>query len=168
MTVIKTIQQWDIDTKENLAAFERESLEVIRKVDRAVHVRKLVTDSECLLNPYCDRDEFISWIAEQMEEMGEMRNRRRTARGYEHWGVIVKAVLFHRNGKPVRAEFRQEYGIFLDHAGDPNAGGIIGQWHHEFDGPCYLVEDENGKVHMDYELFAERNGKKPVRTGAGA
>ena len=63
MTLMKTIQQWDIDTKENLAAFERESLEVIRKVDRAVHVRKLVTDSECLLNPYCDRDEFISWIA---------------------------------------------------------------------------------------------------------
>ena len=164
MTLMKTIQQWDIDTEENLAAFERESLEVIRKVDRAVHVRKLVTDTECLLNRYCSREEFISWTAWKMEEM---RNVVISASGYEHWGVIVRAVLFHRKGRPVRAEFRQEYGVFLDHTGDPNAGGIIGKWDHEFDGPCYLVEDENGKVHMDYELFAERNGKKPVRTGAG-
>ena len=45
MTLIKTIHQWNIGTKENLAAFERESLEVLRKVDRAVYLRRLVTDT---------------------------------------------------------------------------------------------------------------------------
>ena len=28
MTLVKTIHQWNIDTEENLASFERESLEV--------------------------------------------------------------------------------------------------------------------------------------------
>ena len=40
---------------------------------------------------------------------------------------------------------------------DPNDGDIIGKWNHEFEGPCYLVEDENGKVHMDYQPYQECN-----------
>ena len=64
MTLLKTIHQWDINTEENLAAFKRESLEILQKVDRTVYIRTLITDAECLLNPYCDREEFINWITE--------------------------------------------------------------------------------------------------------
>ena len=145
MTLLKTIHQWDIDTEENLAAFKRESLEILQKVDRTVYIRRLVTDAECLLNPYCDREEFINWITVAMEELGEV--------------MLVEGTLVHRNGRPVRAEFREEYGPLLDSLHDPNAGGVIDVWgpNHEFNGPCYLVEDENGIVHRDYKLFAEHN-----------
>ena len=159
MTLLKTIHQWDINTEENLAAFKRESLEILQKVDRAVYIRTLITDAECLLNPYCDREEFINWITQEFinwitEEVEEYRK-----------VVIVEGTLIHRNGKPVRAEFRQEYGPFLDSLRDPNAGGVIDVWgpNHEFEGPCYLVEDEDGIVHRDYKLFAEHKRRTSRR-----
>ena len=143
MTLLETIHQWDIDTEENLAAFKRESLEILQKVERTIYIRKLVTDSECLLNPYCDREEFINWITAAIEELGEV--------------ATVERTLIHRNGRPVRAEFREEDSPLLDSLHDPNAGGVIGTWGHEFKGPCYLVEDENGTVHRDYKLVARHN-----------
>ena len=155
MTVTKTVQRWEIGTGEDMAAFEQETRKISEEAERSIYHRTLGGDSEHLLNPYCGREEFLEWTAGKM----------RLFAGKTMWpqGVIVEITLFHPNGKLVRAEFHQKYGETLGspYARHPNAGGIICEWEHEFNGRCYLVEGEDGRVRTDYDLYRFANEIRP-------
>ena len=69
--------------------------------------------------------------------------------------IVVRAVVEHRDGKPIRAEFLEVRGESLAELPNPNAGGIRDR-HADGNGRGgYIVEDEAGEMRMDEELFLQ-------------
>ena len=73
---------------------------------------------------YPSREAFLERLADDLEG----RNRRIKHDGY---CIAVKAVVEHRNGSPVRAEFVETEGPRLAHLPDPNGGRILVEWEEE-------------------------------------
>ena len=114
--------------------------------------------------PYMGRDEFLQRISEDLDqdfpfEANEYSNVYDGHDGHHTSGrdiphrIVVRAVVEHREGMAVRAEFLELRGDSLAELPNPNAGGIL-DCHGDGKGRAgYIVEDETGKIRMDEELY---------------
>ena len=99
---------------------------------------------------YPSREAFLERLADDLEG----RNRRNRKRRIKHDGycIVVKAVVEHRNGNPVRAEFVETEGPRLAHLPDPNGGRILVEWEEEVpptEGGLitrHVIEDPDGNI----------------------
>ena len=121
--------------------------------------------------PFMSREEFLTRIAEdldlgyQFEENKHYEVYNEFSRMHHEYHlnadrniprqIVVRAVVEHRDGKPVRAEFLEVRGETIAEIPDPNAGGII-DLHRE--GPHsdlgFVVEDGDGKHRVDSEMHS--------------
>ena len=115
--------------------------------------------------PFMNREEFLKQISTDLSEgyLFEEDMYYRVYDGFnEHHvlgrniprGIAVRAVVEHRDGKPIRAEFLEVRGESLAESPDPNAGGILGG-HKDENGNCgYVMEDSDGKLRLDVEFWS--------------
>ena len=75
---------------------------------------------------YPSRDAFLERLADDLEGRNK-RNRRRHIK-HDGYCIAVKAIVEHRNGSPLRAEFVETEGPRLAHLPDPNGGRILLEW----------------------------------------
>ena len=187
--LLKTVYQWDIDSGENLATFQEESLEIDRQVERIICRRsdniapgRILEMTEIISNaetgdrevteryrnddtgiPFMSREKFIGQISRDLDEGCQFEDD-------EFYGVyngfnsdclygrnipreiVVRAVVEHRDGKPVRAEFLEVRGSLLAGLPDPNAGGILGIHHGEYEDRGLVVEGQNGQLRVDRNI----------------
>ena len=68
-------------------------------------------------------------------------------------GIAVRAVVEHRDGKPIRAKFLEVRGESLTESPDPNAGGILGSHKDENGNWGYVIEDSDGRLRVDVEFW---------------
>ena len=129
--------------------------------------------------PFMSRDEFLQRISEDLDqdfpfEADEYYNVYDGHDGHIARGkdiphrIVVRAVVEHRDGKPIRAEFLEVRGESLAELPNPNAGGIRDR-HGDGNGRGgYIVEDEAGEMRMDEELFLQikkREGSSDQEAG---
>ena len=118
--------------------------------------------------PYMGRDEFLQRISEDLDqdfpfEADEYYNVYDGHDGHSTHGrdiphrIVIRAVVEHREGTAVRAEFLEVRGDSLAELPNPNAGGIR-DFHGDGDPngrAGFVVEDEAGEMRMDEELFLQ-------------
>ena len=149
--LLKTVYQWDIKTEENLAAFAEESGNLHQQVRRTIYRHNVNSGLGPNVEPYGSREEFLDWLAQDIEDC----QRHRETPQYEGHGIVVKAIVEHRNGKAVRAEFLQTNGVLLPHLPEPNRGGILTGGGNQQVGYGYFVEGHDGTIRFDQELHHE-------------
>ena len=94
---------------------------------------------------YPSREAFLERLADDLEG----RNRRIKHDGY---CIAVKAIVEHRNGSPVRAEFVETEGPRLAHLPDPNGGRILMEWEEKAPSAMggrinrHVIEDPDGNI----------------------
>ena len=129
--------------------------------------------------PYMGREEFLQRISEDLDqdllfEADQYYNvydghdgHKAFGRDIPH-GIVVRAVVEHREGMAIRAEFLELRGDSLVELPNPNAGGIR-DCHGDGNGRAgYIVEDEAGEMRMDEELFLQiekRDGSSDEEAG---
>ena len=152
--LLKTVYQWDIDTGENLDAFREESGDIHQQVKRAIYRRNsTAVPGQGIDLPYGSREEFLDWLTHDLETY----RRQRETKSCDGRAVVVKAVVEHRDGKPVRSEFLKTNGVLLPYFPEPNRGGLLAPWRGQADSVGYLVEDPEGRVRFDQDLYRELN-----------
>ena len=118
--------------------------------------------------PYMGRDEFLQRISEDLDqdfpfEADESYNAYDGHDGHRTHGrdiphrIVVRAVVEHREGTTVRAEFLEVRGGSLAELPNPNAGGIR-DFHEDGDRngrAGFVVEDEAGEMRIDEELLVQ-------------
>ena len=129
--------------------------------------------------PYMSREKFLEQVSTDLSEdfpfEEDMYYRvydghdSHTAHGRDiPHRIVVRAVIEHRDGKPIRAEFLEVRGESLAELPNPNAGGIR-DCHGDGNGRAgYIVEDETGEMRMDEELFLQikkREGSSDEEAG---
>ena len=99
---------------------------------------------------YPSREAFLEQLTDDLEG----RNRRNRRRRIKHDGycIVVKAIVEHRDGSPVRAEFVETEGPRLAHLPDPNGGRILSEWEEKAP-PAeggritkHVIEDPDGNI----------------------
>ena len=82
-------------------------------------------------NPYCDRENFIRWLLDN--------GRERT----------VRLRVQYRNGQEAKAEFVEDLHDPYPGGDDPNLPGIP-ERRETPNGPCFIVELEDGTIRADH------------------
>ncbi len=99
---------------------------------------------------YPSREAFLERLADDLEG----RNRRNRRRRIKHDGycIAVKAIVEHRNGSPLQAEFVETEAPRLAHLPDPNGGRILLEWEEKVpptEGGLitrHVIEDPDGNI----------------------
>ena len=151
--LLKTVYQWDIDTGENLDAFREESGDIHQQVERAIYRRNSTGLPDPGINLYGSRQEFLDWLTQDLDTY----RRQRETNSCNGRAVVVKAVVEHRDGKAVRSEFLKTNGVLLPYFPEPNRGGLLAPWRDQRDSVGYFVEDPEGRVRFDQDLYRELN-----------
>ena len=173
--LLKTVHQWDICNQEDLDTFRLESEAIHNSAARTLYCsdpyarpgqyrdeelanryidynkrtksKKRInpTEDDLISNRYPNREEFLARLTSDLEqrENGE----------YDGYSMVVKAVMEHRGGETVRAEFVETEGPRLAHLPDPNLGRILEKLlFNELKGlhvkikELYMTEDPNGSI----------------------
>ena len=135
------------------------------------HTRNYDTDI-----PFMEREEFLARLAEDMGREFSFRDDEKYQNVYHeylNWHgqvmhetlwhphgstiprlITVRAVVEHRNGTPVRAEFLEVRGEPIADLPDPNAAGIIGVHGRPDFGEGFVMEDSDGKRWVDTEMMS--------------
>ena len=172
--LLKTVHQWDIDTQDHLNRFREESEEIHRSVVRTIYregpeepdydipSRQRVRKEKPEELPPPIQETEADWASEAfpsravfLDRLAKHLKRRKNGK-YDGYSIVVKAVVEHRDGRAVRAEFVEMEGPRLEHLFDPNGGRILGQ----VGGVRgYVVEDQDGNIRPESEMTREESQK---------
>ena len=115
--------------------------------------------------PFMSREEFLEQLSTDLSEgfLFEEDKYYRVYNGFnEHHvlgrniprGIVVRAVIEHRDGKPIRAEFLEVRGDPLAELPDPKAGKILDCQEDENGNWGYVMEDSDGRLWVDVEFWS--------------
>ena len=77
-----------------------------------------------ILDEFPSREEFLNRLNSDLEHRQQPQQRRKNAK-YNGFSIVVKAIVEHQDGKPIRAEFVETEGMLLAHLPDPNGYRIL-------------------------------------------
>ena len=122
--MLKTIQQWDICSQEDLETFRKESEAIHQSVARTLYQTdpyanpseepdESTSEAELVSAAYPGREEFLKRLSRHLAQ--------RVNPGTDGYTITVKATVDCRHGKAVRAEFVEAEGPRLADLPNPNA-----------------------------------------------
>ena len=148
--MLKTIQQWDICSQEDLETFRKESEAIHQSVARTLYQTdpyanpseepdESTSEAELVSAAYPGREEFLKRLSRHLAQ--------RVNPGADGYTITVKATVDCRHGKAVRAEFVEAEGPRLADLPNPNGGRVLEALtlHEEVERP-YLIEDQYGNI----------------------
>ena len=93
-----------------------------------------------IMDEFPSREEFLNRLNSDLEHRQQPQQRRKKAK-YDGFSIVVKAIVEHQDGKPIRAEFVETEGMLLAHLPDPNEGRILIDLQRR-----EVVEDSEGNI----------------------
>ena len=133
---------WPVRNREEIDRFELETKETHQQVERALYRRLLEMQPEAGEdNPYCDRETFMARLRQNPLERA----------------VWLKVQ--HRNSREVRAEFTEDLYDPYPGDDDPNGAGIL-EMRETPNGPCFIVELEDGTIRAEHGATCNDMGKR--------
>ena len=77
-----------------------------------------------IMDEFPSREEFLNRLNSDLEHRQQPQQRRKKAK-YDGFSIVVKAIVEHQDGKPIRAEFVETEGMLLAHLPNPNGDRIL-------------------------------------------
>ena len=126
--MLKTIQQWDICSQEDLETFRKESEAIHQSVARTLYQTdpyadpseepdESTSEAELVSAAYPGREEFLKRLSRHLAQQVNP--------GADGYTITVKATVDCRHGKAVRAEFVEAEGPRLADLPNPNGGRVL-------------------------------------------
>ena len=78
-----------------------------------------------IMDEFPSREEFLNRLNSDLEHRQQPQQRRKKKAKCDGFSIVVKAIVEHQDGKPIRAEFVETEGMLLAHLPDPNSYRIL-------------------------------------------